>query len=186
MARSRRSKSGTTDWFGHTGTQSINSQKQFTSDIICYVPGPVPTAPGTDLTELPEGTLLRTFGAIAVQDEGDEGSWFSHAFAALHHEEAILDEAGTLTSTELNVADQENLGFEGLFWLDSCITWRSTYSTGLNPTTKTGCQMKVDSKAKRKLLSNDVIKLDLANLVPTVSKTPLNFTYHFRFLIKLA
>lgn len=184
---SRRGDSGSTEWFGVTGSNVTATEFPNETEVIAMVPGPTPTMTNNPIVELPVGTLLRTFGAIAVfDDSGGGGSSFDHPFAALHHDEAVQDSDGALNFTTLDLADGDNLGFEGLIWLGSCILWRSIGTSG-EPNiadARRGCQIKTDSKAKRKLRSNDIIALDLANLVsPTAT---LNWSYHFRFLIKYA
>lgn len=181
MAR-RRGDSGSTEWFGITGSINTSTELPFITTPIGVVPGPTPTSPGqNDIVELPTGTLLRTFGAIACFDDaGGIGSSFKQPFGALHHDEAVLDQSGTLNYTSLDITDGDNLGFEGLFWLGSCILWRQL-SASDGGSVMSGCQMRVDSKAKRKLRSNDIIALDLSEIT---AQRPIQFSYHFRFLVK--
>lgn len=184
MAR-RKGDPGSTGWFGSTGTFVGGSGQQSETQIICHVPGPTPTDAGTDSTELPIGTLLRTFGAVTALTPPGGAVRFDHPFAALHHDEAVLDESGALNFTTLDLADEENLGFEGLYWLGSCILWEWPVATVSSRIAKAGCSMRVDSKAKRKLRTNDIIALDLANIA-THSIEKMEFSWHLRFLIKYA
>lgn len=179
----RRRRSGDLEWIGFTGAANKPAGSN-TSIALGVVAKPAENYSDT-FQAIPPGTMLRTMGSIAVYNPNLQGAsvnYFVHPMAALHHDEAVKDDAGTLNWEVVGITDPDNLGFEGLFWLGSCILWEA-YSVDAVGDAKPGCSIRVDSKAKRILEYNDILALDLGEVT---EQRALAYSWDLRVLLKHA